>query len=240
MEYMPSSAAVWSLFSWLGLAYLQFFILQFIADTRSRDLIAQRVNRQFTPSYYVQSIMQFIVLFLWAVAAWATWLQGAWVTHTSTLVFYVVLLALEIFAWFVLWTVYAGRAASAIMALNACIAFIVMFYAFSLTGSTVALVPYALWQVVQAVNFFRFTKYNMGVKFPKRAFGRLRESSVRINANVFLSTVQDPSEHIIETVEVLDGIIVDADSHRPATSTPTGHDTRFEIDDFNADFSYSD
>lgn len=194
------SEAGWSFVFWLAVAYLQFFILQFAADTRSRDVLAQKTTQP-SISFFMQSIIQFAALFLWAVAAWSVWLKN--IRHSDPIeVIYVLLLGFEILAWGLFWGKYAFQLAWICMAMNTVIAFVVMFYTFSISFVGFLLLPYASWEAAQTVNFYRFAKLHGNVEILASS-GRLRESAVRTNANAFfLTATQSPDEHIVETHEV--------------------------------------
>lgn len=233
---LPTSEAWWSFFSWLGLAYLQFFIMQFIADTRTRDTIVSRANRGLSISFYMQSIFHFIILFFWSTAAWSVWVRGAWQTHTGSLICYVVLLAVEVLAWLLFWGKFLSRTAAVLLWSNSFVAVILMLYAFSLTGAALLLAPYAIWEFVQGINFYRFGTSNIGVQFPRTSTGRLRESKARVTANAFFETVQNPEEHIVTTHEDLGApkFIIGSPQQSPPPSQASG--PNLTLDDADFDF----
>lgn len=203
-ESVASSAAWWAFFSWLSLAFLQFFVKQFIADSRTRDAVARVVTQSMTLNFHTQSLGDFFILLLWASSAWAVWLRGAWALLPGVLIFYVLVLLIDALAWLALWDRYNARAAGVVLGANTLIAAVLMFYAFSVTSAALLLLPYAVWQCVQGINFYRFGMANLRTEFPRRAVERLRENSRRITANAFFEEIQTPADHLVATHETVD------------------------------------
>lgn len=197
---LDATTVLWSLASWTAAGILHFFVLQFVADTRTRDYVLGVANRGLGCSFYLASIAHAVVMLFWGFSAWAVWMHGGFIDRAGILIAYFFMLVVELFGFVFLWSKRWLNLAGVVFLLHALYVLIAMIATCVYSGAGTLLLPYAIYSIVQALNYWKFYRANASVKFRDRLPSRLSTRSTRANANAFfVHQTQDPAPYVIDT-----------------------------------------
>lgn len=197
-EFPESSVVLWSLASWFAVGLLHFFILQFVADSRTRDYVVSLTKINFGCSHYMSSVFHLLVLFGWSFSAWAIWLRGGFLDRSAILIAYFFVLVIELLAYILFWDRQWMKIGAAALFFKSFYTLVVMIATAVHSAAAALLLPYLLFSLAQSFNYWKFALSNRGTVFKKTLPGRLRERATKLNANAFFAhETQDPEGQII-------------------------------------------